>query len=226
MAVRLAVTGRFILSVHFSPGNPRRLRASLSRAWPRATPLPAASGSTLRRSWSPGPRRGRRRLHEICYRFKGLQHRSAVNGHSTLGENPPRSGAMAKPAIIWTLAAALFAACVARGLKMRDVKRALAEVLWNTFGASFLSCWRSAQAKSPAPFLWNDCQSVEGRSSFSTPRITTFKPSSGNGRCSAFASSHRARVQTSHSSSVVRITGIALGWIGSTIAFGAVFRNP
>ena len=33
-----------------------------------------------------------------------------------------------------------------------------------------------------------------------------------------------ARIQTSHSSSVVRITGIALGWIGSTIAFGAVFN--
>jgi hypothetical protein len=38
----------------------------------------------------------------------------------------------------------------------------------------------------------------------------------------AFASSHGARIQTSHSSGVVRITGIAFGWIGSTIAFGAV----
>jgi hypothetical protein len=36
----------------------------------------------------------------------------------------------------------------------------------------------------------------------------------------------RARIQTSRSSSVVRITGIALGWIGSTTAFGAVVRKP
>ena len=45
--------------------------------------------------------------------------------------------------------------------------------------------------------------------------------SSGNGRCSAFASSHGARIQTSRFSSVVRITGIALGWSGATMAFGA-----
>jgi hypothetical protein len=35
--------------------------------------------------------------------------------------------------------------------------------------------------------------------------------SSGNGICHAFASSHGARIQTSHSSGVVRITGMALG---------------
>jgi hypothetical protein len=35
--------------------------------------------------------------------------------------------------------------------------------------------------------------------------------SSANGRCSAFASSQRARIRTSRSSSLVRITGIALG---------------
>jgi hypothetical protein len=35
-----------------------------------------------------------------------------------------------------------------------------------------------------------------------------------------------ARIQTSRSSSVVKITGIAFGWIGSTIAFGAVVRKP
>jgi hypothetical protein len=48
---------------------------------------------------------------------------------------------------------------------------------------------------------------------------------SGNGRCSAFASSHGARIHASRSSSVVRITGIALGCIGSTVAFGAVIRK-
>jgi hypothetical protein len=52
-------------------------------------------------------------------------------------------------------------------------------------------------------------------------RATIFSASSGNGRCNAFASSHGARIQTSRSPSVVRKTGIALGWIGSTIANSA-----
>src|SRR5947208_1211978 len=63
-------------------------------------------------------------------------------------------------------------------------------------------------------------------SSLSTPRITIFSASSGNGRCSTFASSHGARIQTSRSSSVVKITGIAFEWIGSTTAFGEVVRKP
>jgi hypothetical protein len=52
--------------------------------------------------------------------------------------------------------------------------------------------------------------------------MTILSASSGNGRRSAFASSHGARIQTSRSSSVVRITGMAFGWIGSTMAFGEV----
>jgi hypothetical protein len=60
------------------------------------------------------------------------------------------------------------------------------------------------------------------RSSFSAPRATTINSLSGNGLCSAFASSHGARIQTSCSSSLVRITGIAFEWIGSTMAFGDV----
>jgi hypothetical protein len=44
----------------------------------------------------------------------------------------------------------------------------------------------------------------------------------GSGRCSALASSHGARIQTSRSSSVSRMTGMAFGWIGSTTAFGDV----
>jgi hypothetical protein len=55
--------------------------------------------------------------------------------------------------------------------------------------------------------------------------MTILSASSGKGRCSAFASSHGARIQTSRSSSVVRITGIAFGWIGSTTAFGVVVRK-
>ena len=64
------------------------------------------------------------------------------------------------------------------------------------------------------------------RSSFSAPRATILRASSGNGRCRAFASSHGARIQMSHSFGVVRITGMAFGWIGSTTAFGDVVRKP
>src|SRR6478609_8944455 len=48
---------------------------------------------------------------------------------------------------------------------------------------------------------------------------------SGRGRGSDFASSQGASIQTSRSSWVVRITGIAFGWIGSTTALGAVVRR-
>lgn len=63
-------------------------------------------------------------------------------------------------------------------------------------------------------------------SSLSAPRMTIVSASSGNGRCNAFASSHGARIQTSRSSSVSSITGIAFGWIGATTAFGVVVRKP
>jgi hypothetical protein len=62
-------------------------------------------------------------------------------------------------------------------------------------------------------------------SSLSAPRATIFSASSGNGRCSAFASSHGARIQTSRSSSVVRITGMAFGWIGSHGIEGAMVHQ-
>ena len=56
---------------------------------------------------------------------------------------------------------------------------------------------------------------------------TFFQLIAGDGRSdpaprSAFASSHGARIHRSRSSSVVRITGMAFGWIGSTTAFGDV----
>jgi hypothetical protein len=44
--------------------------------------------------------------------------------------------------------------------------------------------------------------------------------------CNVDASSQGARIQTSLSSSVARITGMAFGWIGATIAVGAVVRKP
>jgi hypothetical protein len=52
-----------------------------------------------------------------------------------------------------------------------------------------------------------------------------FSASSGRGRCSAFASSAGARIHTSRSSSVVKITGIAFGWIGFTTAFASVVKK-
>src|SRR6202000_2169488 len=63
-------------------------------------------------------------------------------------------------------------------------------------------------------------------SSLSGPRMTICSALSGRGRCKTFASSHGARIHTSRSSSVVRITGIAFEWIGSTTAFGDVVRKP
>ena len=44
--------------------------------------------------------------------------------------------------------------------------------------------------------------------------------------CSALASSHGARIHTSRSSSVVKITGMSFWWIGSTTALCAVVRKP
>ena len=69
-------------------------------------------------------------------------------------------------------------------------------------------------------------QAALATSSLSAPRMTIFGASSGNGRCSTLASSHGARIQTPRSSSVVRITGMALGWIDSTTLFGKVVRKP
>jgi hypothetical protein len=48
-------------------------------------------------------------------------------------------GAMGNTAIIWTFAGVFAAACFARGLKMRDDSRVLAELLWYTSGAAFLA---------------------------------------------------------------------------------------
>jgi len=63
-------------------------------------------------------------------------------------------------------------------------------------------------------------------SSLSIPRATILRASSGKGRYNALASSHGARIQTSHSSCVVSMTGMAFERIGSTIVFGAVVRKP
>jgi hypothetical protein len=85
---------------------------------------------------------------------------------------------------------------------------------------------RSTQSLPPAGPQDSFSGAAAALSSLSAPRATILSASPGNGRCNAFASSHGARIQTSHSSSVVRITGMALGWIGSTTAFGEVVRKP
>jgi hypothetical protein len=59
-------------------------------------------------------------------------------------------------------------------------------------------------------FSVNGLAYAAARSSLSAPRMTMLRALSGNGRCNALASSHGARIHTSRSSSVIRITGIAL----------------
>ncbi len=43
--------------------------------------------------------------------------------------------------------------------------------------------------------------------------------------CNAFASFHDARIQTSNSSGLVKITGMAFGWMGATTPFGSDVRK-
>jgi hypothetical protein len=66
------------------------------------------------------------------------------------------------------------------------------------------SCVRNVQAKRT---LVSRSDHAAARSSLSTPRATILSPSSGNGRCNAFASSHGARIHASASFPVIRITG-------------------
>lgn len=61
--------------------------------------------------------------------------------------------------------------------------------------------------------------------SFFEPRATTISAPSGNGRCSASASTGSAVNHVSISADVVRITGIAFGWITPTSAFGSQVRK-
>ena len=61
--------------------------------------------------------------------------------------------------------------------------------------------------------------------SFRSPRATICSALSGSGRCSAEASDHSARIQTSISLGSVRMTGIAFGWIGATTPFGSQVRK-
>jgi hypothetical protein len=58
-----------------------------------------------------------------------------------------------------------------------------------------------------------------------TPRATIPSAPSGSGRCSFRVSSGGAVIQVSTSSGVVRITGIAFGWIAPTSAFGSVVSS-
>ena len=58
-----------------------------------------------------------------------------------------------------------------------------------------------------------------------TPRATILSDPSESGRCNFRASSGGAFIQVSTSSGVVRITGIAFGWMAPISAFGSVVRN-
>ncbi len=57
------------------------------------------------------------------------------------------------------------------------------------------------------------------------PRATILSIPFGRGRCSSFATAQGAVIQASRLSASVRITGIALGWTGTTSAFGSVVRK-
>jgi len=104
----------------------------------------------------------------------------------------------------------------------------------DALAARFARAW-SANADAPTIALhlkpWRE-RSRTCHTTFSRRRAvfligaTRHDPQSVSGRCKALASSQGARIHTSRSSSVVRITGMALGWIGSTSALGAVVRNP
>ncbi len=65
-----------------------------------------------------------------------------------------------------------------------------------------------------------------GSGSLFSPVATIGRAASGKGLCNAAASLQSALSQTSHSSVVVSITGMALGWIGATTVLGAVVKNP
>ncbi|MBS7701514.1 hypothetical protein [Chelatococcus sp. YT9] len=56
-----------------------------------------------------------------------------------------------------------------------------------------------------------------------TPLVTICSEPSGSGRCKSFASLHGARIHMSRSASVVKITGMAVAWMGATSAF--VLKN-
>jgi hypothetical protein len=53
------------------------------------------------------------------------------------------------------------------------------------------------------------------RSSFSALRITILSASSGKAHSNAFALYPGARIHTSRSSSLVKITGMTFAWVGS-----------
>jgi hypothetical protein len=58
-----------------------------------------------------------------------------------------------------------------------------------------------------------------------TPRATILSVPSRSGRYSFKASSDDPVIQVSTSADVVRITGIAFGWMAPTSEFGSVVRN-
>ncbi len=90
-----------------------------------------------------------------------------------------------------------------------------------TFEGEFSNVTKSTPARAWCD-ISGECLSKHGAvfyavtlSSLSAPRMTILNASSGKGRRRMLTSFHGARIHTSHSSSVVRITGVAFGWIGS-----------
>lgn len=79
--------------------------------------------------------------------------------------------------------------------------------------------WRTAMRESPQPST-----SFGGYHDFVL--LTIFRVPSGKGRCNLSISSSGAVIHISTSSGVVRITGIASGWIAPTTSFASVVKKP
>src|SRR4051794_39025924 len=86
----------------------------------------------------------------------------------------------------------------------------------------FLSAGQIRAAATAVAPLWARSGGGSSRSPLAIILSTPF----GSGRCNVQASVHGARIHTSHSSSVVKITGIAFGCIGATTSFGSAVRKP
>ena len=86
--------------------------------------------------------------------------------------------------------------------------------LWH-FSSDLARCpCRVRNAHAKRTLVSRSDHAAAARSSLSVPRATILRASSGNGRCNALASSHGARIHTSYSAGVVKITGMAFAWIG------------
>jgi len=75
------------------------------------------------------------------------------------------------------------------------------------------------------PTAYKNCDHHTGTTSLGAPKGVAFNRPSGSVRWSFLAIDQSAVSQVSHSSGSVKMTGIALEWIGLTSALGSVVRK-